>query len=188
MQAAVRDKRHKAYEDFIAVAQHLISSKICKAKTLAIRGGTNGGLLVANAYLMRPDLFGAVHCAMPILDLKRLKKMGGDSSWLDELGDPDTSDWETYMKKYSPYHNLDESVKKYPPILLTGDAWNPRINPGHARKMTKMLWEKGKGKNWPSYYYENVETGPMGAKEHAFVTSLAYDFLHRTLSRSRDNP
>ena len=137
---------------------------------------------------MRPDLFGAVHCAMPILDLKRLKKMGGDSSWLDELGDPDTSDWEKYMKKYSPYHNLDESVKRYPPILLTGDAWNPRINPGHARKMTKMLWEKGKGKNWPSYYYENVEAGPMGAKEHAFVTTMAYDFLHRTLSKSRDNP
>lgn len=182
-QAAVREKRYKAYEDFIAVAEDLISSKICKAKTLAIRGGTNGGLLVANAYLMRPDLFGAVHCAMPVLDLKRLRVMGGDSSWLEELGDPDTSDWERFMKKYSPYHNLDESNKRYPPILLTGDARNSRINPGHARKMIRLLWEMGQGKRWPSYYYENLESGPMDAKQHAFVTTLAYDFLYRTLKR-----
>lgn len=135
---------------------------------------------------MRPDLFGAVHCAMPVLDLKRLKKMGGDSSWLDELGDPETSDWEEFMKKYSPYHNVDESNKKYPPILLTGDARHPQINPGHARKMVKMLWEKGQGKNWPSYYYENVEGGPMEAERHAFVTTLAYDFLLRSLSKNRE--
>lgn len=179
----MRENRKKSLEDFIAVAEDLIATKLCKSKTLAIRGGANGGLLVANAYLARPDLFGAIHCAVPILDLKRLKRMGGDNSWLDELGDPDTSDWVGFMKKYSPYHNLDEANKKYPPILITGDARNPRINPGHARKMTKLLWEKGQGKKWPTYYYENVEGGPTDPKQQAFVTTLAFDFLYKTLSK-----
>ena len=182
----MRENRKKGLDDFIAVAEDLIASKICKPKTLAIRGGANGGLLVANAYLTRPDLFGAVHCALPILDLKRLKKMGGGNSWADELGDPDTQDWDVFMKRYSPYHNIDDSNKKYPPILLTGDSKHPQINPGHARKMTKMLWEKGQGKKWPTYYYENVDYESMDPKNHAFVTTLAYEFLFKTVSKGSD--
>eukprot|EP00934_Nitzschia_sp_Nitz4_P006957 Nitzschia sp. Nitz4//scaffold121_size67750//38071//40463//NITZ4_006071-RA/size67750-augustus-gene-0.123-mRNA-1//1//CDS//3329534360//6947//frame0 len=185
--SATREKRHKAYEDFIAVAEDLIASKVCKAKTLAIRGGSNGGLLVANAYLMRPDLFGAVHCAVPILDLKRYKAMKGTESWAEEFGDPDSSDWDKYLQKISPYHNIDESSKKYPPILFTANTRDPRVHPGHARKMTKKLWEMGQGKKWPTYYYENTESGGVSdAKQYAFMTALAYDFLYMTLSKNSD--
>lgn len=183
MQAAIRENRNKAFEDFIAVAEDLITSKLCKPKSLAIRGGTTGGLLVANAYLMRPDLFGAVHCAVPILDLKRFKIMAGEESWVDEFGDPDTDDWESFMKGYSPYHNIDASAKKYPPILLTANTQDTRVHPGHARKMTKLLWAKGQGKKWPTYYYENIYGGVMDAKQCAFETTLAYDFLFNTLSK-----
>lgn len=189
--AATRDKRHKALEDFIAVAEHLVANKICKAKTLAIRGGAAGGLLVANAYLMRPDLFGAVHSAVPILDMKRFKVMKPADGWVEEFGDPDTGDWSTFLKNYSPYHNIDESSKKYPPILFTANTRDNRIHPGHARKMTKSLWEKGQGKKWPTYYYENM--GPDSAsglktdsEQYAFMTVLAFEFLMATLTKNAE--
>jgi prolyl oligopeptidase len=66
-QAALKANRNKCYEDFVAVAEHLVESKLCSPKTLAIRGGSNGGLLMGNMYTMRPDLFGAIHCAVPLL-------------------------------------------------------------------------------------------------------------------------
>ena len=140
-------------------------------------------MLVANAYLMRPELFGAVHCAAPILDLKRFIMMGGEDSWKDEFGDPETKDWDSFLKKFSPYHNVDQSTKKYPPILLTTNARDAQVHPGHARKMVKLLWEKGQGKKWPAYYYETMEGGSTNAEQYAFVTSLAYEFLFKTLSK-----
>lgn len=140
---------------------------------------------MANAYLMRPDLFGAVHCAVPILDLKRFKAMAGETNWIDEFGDPDTEDWEDYMRNLSPYHNVDDSKKKYPPVLFTSNTRDNRVHPGHARKMAKLLWEKGQGKKWPAYYYENVEMA-MDAKAAAFLTALAYEFLFKTLSKAAE--
>ena len=103
-QAALKEKRHKAYEDFIAVGEHLIASGVCSAKTLGARGGSNGGLLMGNMYTMRPDLFGAIHCAVPLLDMKRYHTLLAGASWMAEYGDPDTSDWE-FLQKYSPYHS-----------------------------------------------------------------------------------
>lgn len=188
MQSAIRENRHKAYEDFIAVAEDLISSKVCKPKTLAIRGGSNGGLLVANMYIMRPDLFGAIHSAVPLLDMKRYKTMGAPSSWISEFGDPDTNDWEEFLQKYSPYHNIDTSNKRYPPILFTTTTQDDRIHPGHARKMTKKLWDLGKGKKWPVYLYESTSEDGSGtdASQHAFMTALAYDFMFSVLSKNAE--
>ena len=70
-QAALKENRNKAYEDFIAVGEDLIAQGYCKPQTLACRGGSNGGLLVANMYVMRPDLWGAIHCAVPLIHMKR---------------------------------------------------------------------------------------------------------------------
>lgn len=140
-------------------------------------------------YVTRPDLFGAVHCACPLLDMKRYNSMSAAGNTLDEFGNPETDDWNKFLKKYSPYHNIDESMKKYPPILFTTNTRDPRVHPGHARKMTKKLWEMGKGKKWPTYLYEMTETsgGPTDdAKQHAFISALAYDFLFSTLSRNAE--
>ncbi len=109
--------------------------------------------------------------------------MSGEESWVDEFGDPDTEDWDAFMKKYSPYHNIDESAKKYPPILLTANTRDTRVHPGHARKMTKLLWAKGQGKKWPTYYYETLDGGAMEVQECAFVTTLAHEFLFKSLSK-----
>eukprot|EP00980_Cylindrotheca_fusiformis_P022953 scaffold9948_cov129-Cylindrotheca_fusiformis.AAC.21 len=188
-QAALKANRNKAYEDFIAVGEHLIESNICKPKTLAIRGGSNGGLLMGNMYTMRPDLFGAIHCAVPLLDMKRFNSLLAGASWMAEYGNPDTSDWDDFLYKYSPYHNIDETVESYPPMLVTTSTRDDRVHPAHARKMVKKLWDLGKDKDWPIYYYENIEGGHGGAadaKQSAFMTSLAYDFMFATLTKNAE--
>lgn len=188
-QAALKANRNKSYEDFIAVAEHLIESNVCKPKTLAIRGGSNGGLLMGNMYTMRPDLFGAIHCAVPLLDMKRYNTLLAGASWMAEYGNPDTSDWEDFLYKYSPYHNIDESIESYPPMLVTTSTRDDRVHPAHARKMVKKLWDLGEGKDWPIYYYENIEGGHGGAadaKQSAFMTSLAYDFMFETLTKNAE--
>lgn len=117
-QAALKEKRHKAYEDFAAVGEDLIANKVCTSKTLAARGGSNGGLLMGMMYTSRPDLFGAIHCAVPLLDMKRFHLLLAGASWCAEYGDPSTSDWDDYLHKYSPYHKIDES-SDYPPMLVS---------------------------------------------------------------------
>jgi len=187
-QAGLKANRHKIYEDFIAVGEDLCSSKICKPATLAARGGSNGGLLMGMMYVMRPDLFGAIHCAVPLLDMKRFHTLLAGASWMAEYGDPDSSDWDDFLHKYSPYHLIDESVDKYPPMLVTTSTRDDRVHPAHARKMVKKLWDLGKDKDWPIYYYENIEGGHGGAadaKQSAFMTSLAYDFMFDTLSKGK---
>jgi prolyl oligopeptidase len=177
-----RGKKTNACQDFIAVAEDLISSKVCSPKSLAIRGGVCGGFLVANAYLSRPDLFTAVHCASPILDLRRLK--GDSEAMVHEFGDPDSGDWEGFMEKLSPFHNIDDSVRKYPHVLFTAVTHDHNINPVHARKMIKKLWDRGIEKKWPAYYFEI--TGTSEAEDYAFITTLAYDFMFKKLTKSKE--
>lgn len=156
-QSALKEKRQACYDDFIAVAEDLIAKGICTPKTLAARGGSNGGLLMGNMYTMRPDLFGAIHCAVPLLDMKRYHTLLAGASWMAEYGDPDTDDWDNFLYKYSPYHNIDASVESYPPMLVTTSTRDDRVHPAHARKMVQKLWDLGKDKDWPVYYYENIE-------------------------------
>ena len=185
-QSALQENRNKSYEDFIAVAEHLIASNVCTPKTLACRGGSNGGLLTGNMLVQAPDLFGAIHIAVPLLDMKRYHKLLAGASWMAEYGDPD-KDWENFLFKYSPYHNIDPTREKYPATLITTSTRDDRVHPAHARKMVKRLHDVGKGKDWPVFYYENIEGGHGGAadsKQEAFMTSLAYDFMWRALTSS----
>ncbi len=156
-QAALKANRNKSYEDFIAVCEDVIAKDICSPATLAIRGGSNGGLLMGNMYTMRPDLFGAIHCAVPLLDMKRYHKLLAGASWMGEYGDPDTDDWKNFLYKYSAYQNIDGSNSKYPPMLVTTSTRDDRVHPGHARKFVKKVEDLGKDKDWPIYYYENIE-------------------------------
>ena len=162
-QAALKENRNKAYEDFIAVGEHLIETGICKPKTLAARGGSNGGLLMGNMYVMRPDLWGAIHCAVPLLDMKRFHTLLAGASWMAEYGNPD-KDWDAFLHQYSPYHNIDAERSSNPPILVTTSTRDDRVHPGHARKFVKKLWDMGEGKDWPVHYYENIE-GKRRTKE-----------------------
>ena len=102
--------------------------------TSGIQGGSNGGLLVGNMLTMRPDLFGAVVCQVPLLDMRRYHKLLAGASWMGEYGNPDDpKEWE-FIRTFSPYHNVKDGVK-YPPTLFTTSTRDDRVHPGHARKM-----------------------------------------------------
>ena len=98
----------------IAVAEELVSTGVTTPERLAVRGGSNGGLLVGNMLTLRPDLFGAVVCAVPLLDMKRYSHLLAGASWMAEYGDPDTADWDAFLKRYSAYHNIQPGASNYP--------------------------------------------------------------------------
>jgi prolyl oligopeptidase len=183
-QAGSREKANSSVEDLVAVAEDLVATKVCSPKTLALRGGSAGAVTVSNAYLSRPDLFGAVHCACPLLDLKRLHSMPCPRNWLDEFGDPDTDHWNEFMKRVSPLQVVDDNVKKYPPALFTTAEQGAIMHPGHARKMVKKLWDKGMGKKWPAFYFETPASATV-EEQYAFATSLAYEFLFKKVTKSK---
>jgi prolyl oligopeptidase len=178
-QAALKDKRHKAYEDFIAVAEDLIARKITSTPHLGILGGSNGGLLMGNMLTMRPDLFGAIVCQVPLLDMQRYHKLLAGASWMGEYGNPDDpAEW-AWLQQYSPYHNVKAGVK-YPRTLFTTSTRDDRVHPGHARKMVARMKEQGHD----VLYYENIEGGHGGAannEQRAFMTALAWTFFAREL-------
>jgi prolyl oligopeptidase len=178
-QAALKANRHKAYEDFVAVAEDLVRRKVTSTPHLGIRGGSNGGLLMGNMYTMRPDLFGAVVCQVPLLDMRRYNVLLAGASWMGEYGNPDDpAEW-AFIQGFSPYHNVKDGVK-YPPMLVTTSTRDDRVHPGHARKMVALLTEKGQD----VLYYENIEGGHGGAannKQAAHMNALAFAFLWKTL-------
>lgn len=178
-QAALRDNRHRAYEDFASVARELIENGITSPSHLGIQGGSNGGLLTGNMLTQYPELFGAVVSQVPLLDMRRYHLLLAGASWVAEYGDPDTpDDWE-FLRTFSPYHLVDPG-RSYPPVLLTTSTRDDRVHPGHARKMTALLREHGKDVT----YWENVEGGHGGASTNdqaAHMASLAYEFLGRHL-------
>lgn len=177
--AARRENRQRAYDDFIAVAEDLIARKITSPAHLGIHGGSNGGLLMGVMLTQRPDLFGAIACAVPLLDMRRYTKLLAGASWADEYGDPDVpSDWE-FIRAYSPYHNVKAGVT-YPPILFTTSTRDDRVHPGHARKMHALLKAHGQD----SLLYENIEGGHGGAATNAqaaHMLALTYTFLWERL-------
>jgi prolyl oligopeptidase len=180
-QAALKEKRLRAYEDFAAVAEDLIARKVTSPERLGIKGGSNGGLLVGNLYAMRPELFGAVVCQVPLLDMRRFNKLLAGASWMGEYGNPDLPEEWAFIKTFSPYHTV-AADRDYPPLLITTSTRDDRVHPGHARKMTARLAEFGKR----VVYYENIEGGHGGAadnKQRAFMDALGWMFLERELSR-----
>ncbi|MCO6458076.1 MAG: S9 family peptidase [Pirellulaceae bacterium] len=178
-QAALKANRHRAYEDFIAVAEDLVRRKVTSPPHLGIRGGSNGGLLVGNMLTIRPDLFGAVVCAVPLLDMQRFHKLLAGASWMAEYGDPDDPEQWEFIRTFSPYHNVRPEAK-YPRTLFTTSTRDDRVHPGHARKMVALMQSQGHD----VLYYENIEGGHGGAannKQSAFMLALAYTFLWQQL-------
>ena len=177
-QAAQRENKQRSYDDFIAVAEDLVRRKITSARHLGIEGGSNGGLLVGAVMVQRPELFNAVVCQVPLLDMKRFHKLLAGASWMAEYGNPDTSDWD-FMQKWSPYQNLDKN-RTYPKVFFNTSTRDDRVHPGHARKMVKRMTDMGK----PVYYFENTEGGHGAAanlNQRAYMWAITYAYLWKTL-------
>lgn len=174
-QSAIKNKRHKSYEDFFSVAEDLINRKITSRKHLGAMGESNGGLLMGVCYTQRPDLFAAINCGVPLLDMHKYHNLSAGASWIAEYGNPDDENDGAYIKSISPYQNIKEK-EDYPVIFLNTSTKDDRVHPGHARKFAAKLHEYGH----PVYYYENILGGHEGAsnfKESAFLHALEMCFF-----------
>ena len=172
--AALLEKRQRAYDDFIAIAEDLIARKVTSPEHLGIRGGSNGGLLTGVMLTQRPDLFKGVIIQVPLLDMRRYHVLLAGASWMAEYGDPDTDDWD-FISAYSPYHNLDPDTD-YPVPFFTTSTRDDRVHPAHARKMVARMNEMGHD----LYYYENTVGGHAGASDYdqqARVEAMIYSYL-----------
>jgi len=136
--AGMFEKKQNVFDDFFAAAEWLIANKYTRPAQLAIRGGSNGGLLVGAALTQRPDLFGAVLCGAPLLDMLRYQKFKVGAFWTTEYGSADDPKQFEYLYRYSPYHRVQKGGK-YPAVMfVTGDS-DTRVDPLHARKMAALL-------------------------------------------------
>lgn len=178
-QAALKADRQRAYDDFAAVAEDLIRRKITSPQHLGIMGGSNGGLLMGVEFTQRPELYNAVVCLVPLLDMKRYNKLLAGASWMAEYGDPDVPEEWAYIGKYSPYHNVKPDAR-YPRVFFYTSTADDRVHPGHARKMAARMEEMGH----KVYYFENMEGGHAAAatnKQQALRTALSFSYLRMQL-------
>ncbi|HEY9315192.1 prolyl oligopeptidase family serine peptidase [Williamsia sp.] len=171
--------RHLVYEDFASVAKDLIARGLTTSEQLAAQGGSNGGLLMGVMLTSYPELFGALVCQVPLLDMKRYHLLLAGASWVAEYGDPDDPEQWEFISKYSPYQLLRRDAD-YPKLLMTTSTRDDRVHPGHARKFVARMEELGHSVS----YYENIEGGHGGAadnKQAAFKSALAYEFLWESI-------
>ena len=177
--AALKENRQRAYDDFAAVAEDLVARQIAKPRRIGIYGDSNGGLLVGVAFEQRPDLYGAVVCEKPLLDMMRYNQLLAGASWVGEYGDPNDPEMREVLLKYSPYQNMQPGTH-YPPVLFYTSTLDDRVHPGHARKLAARMEKLG----YAPTFYEDVEGGhALNANLNQSVRryALVYTFLQRLL-------
>ena len=179
-QAGLKENRHKVFEDFIAIAEDLISSKVTSPSNLGIEGGSNGGLLVSAVTTMRPELFNAVICKVPLTDMLSYHTLLAGASWMDEYGNPDIEADRQVLESYSPLHQLKENVK-YPEMYIFTSTKDDRVHPSHARKFVARLRDL----NQEVFYFENINGGHGGSadlSEESQNLALEYTYLFMKLA------
>ena len=160
--AGMFEKKQNVFDDFIAAAEWLIANKYTNSSRLAISGGSNGGLLVGAALVQRPDLFKAVVCTYPLLDMLRYHKFLMGPFWVSEYGSADNPDQFKYLYAYSPYQNVKKGVKYPATLFITGDS-DTRVAPLHARKMTALL-QADSGSGAPVLLIYDTKLGHSGGR------------------------
>jgi len=173
--AGMLDKKQNVFDDLYAGAEWLIANKYTKPSRIAVEGGSNGGLLVGAALTQRPDLFGAIICTYPLLDMIRYDKFLVAKYWVPEYGSADDSAQFEYLLKYSPYQNVQKGTK-YPAVLFeTGDA-DTRVDPLHARKMTAMV-QANTGSDNPVLLLYDTRAGHSGGRSYdRIIDNLVNEF------------
>ncbi|MEE2522479.1 prolyl oligopeptidase family serine peptidase [Pseudarthrobacter sp. J75] len=179
--AALQENRHRAYEDFAAVAKDLISRGVTSPQRLGCVGGSNGGLLVGNMLTQYPELFGAISCGVPLLDMRRYTKLSAGFSWMAEYGDPDVAEQWEFIRTFSPYHLLRDGVE-YPETFIWTATSDDRVGPVQARKMAARMQAMGIPNVW---FHEALEGGHAGASDNRQAAALqarSQHFLWRVLA------
>jgi prolyl oligopeptidase len=136
--AGMLEKKQNVFDDFISAAEWLIANHYTSPGRLAIYGGSNGGLLTGAALVQRPELFGAVISAVPLLDMLRYQNYLMARYWVPEYGSAEDPEQFGFLKKYSPYQNVKPGLK-YPAVLFTAGENDARVHALHARKMTALM-------------------------------------------------
>ena len=178
--AALKAQRPRAYEDFAAVARDLIKRGVTSPAHLGAEGGSNGGLLMGNMLVGYPELFGAIACEVPLLDMKRYIHLDAGASWIGEYGNPDDPQQWSFIRTFSPYQ-LVKPGQDYPPVLFYTTTSDDRVGPAQARKMAARMQHMGYDNVW---FYENTEGGHgAGAdnKQAAHMHAMAWNFLWQKL-------
>jgi prolyl oligopeptidase len=136
--AGMLEHKQNVFDDFLAAAEWLIRERYTRPERLAIRGGSNGGLLVGAAMVRRPDLFRAVVCQVPLLDMVRYHLFGSGRTWIEEYGSADDPVQFATLFAYSPYHHVKAGTA-YPALLMMSADSDDRVDPMHARKFTAAV-------------------------------------------------
>jgi prolyl oligopeptidase len=160
--AGMFGKKQTVFDDFIAAAEFLITTKYTTSSKLAIDGTSNGGLLVGAAMTQRPDLFRAVVCGYPLLDMLRYQKFFEAPYWVSEYGSTDNPDQFAYLYAYSPYHRVVNGTKYPSALFVTGDG-DTRVAPLHARKMAARL-QAATGSDHPILLLYDTKSGHSGGR------------------------
>ncbi len=174
--------KQNVFDDFISAAEWLIANHYTNTDKLGIAGRSNGGLLVAACMLQRPDLFGAVHCGVPVTDMLRFHKFTAGRYWTTEYGNAECPDHFPFMFAYSPLHNVKPGVT-YPPLLITTAETDDRVMPMHAEKFAATLQAASPGTN-PLLIRIETKAGHGQGKPTGKVIdeySDVYAFFWRTL-------
>jgi prolyl oligopeptidase len=153
-QAALREKRQVAFDDFAAVAEDLFARKVTSPRRLGIYGRSNGGVLTTVSMTQRPELWNAIVIESPLVDMLRYHRLSVGASWIGEYGDPEDPADRAFIARYSAYQNLKPGAK-YPLVYITTNTRDDRVHPGHARKFAAKLQQMGV----PYLYYEQTFGG-----------------------------
>lgn len=182
-EAALKENRQRSFDDFHAVAEDLVRTRVTAKGKIGISGRSNGGVLVGAAMNQRPDLYSAVISGSPLHDMKRYSHLLAGASWMDEYGDPDKPEEWAFLSKYSPYQNHRKGVR-YPAVFFYSSTKDDRVHPGHARKAAARLMEYGNR----VYFHEYLEGGHSVGADHgedAYRAALLNAYLNRELGRRK---
>ena len=173
-EAGMFEHKQNVFEDFFAAGQYLFDQKYTDPQHLAIRGASNGGLLMGAAMTQHPEMFGAISCGYPLLDMIRFQNFLVGKWWTSEYGSSDKADQFTYLLKYSPYHNVHPGTK-YPAIMFTSGDSDTRVDPLHARKMAALVQRENMSDRPILLHYQTVSGHSAGVSITQEVTDLADD-------------
>jgi prolyl oligopeptidase len=178
------DRKQNVFNDFAAAAQYLVRAGWTKPERLGINGGSNGGLLVGAAMTQHPELFGAVVCQVPLLDMLRYHLFGSGKTWVPEYGSADNPDQFQTLRSYSPYHHIHAGLH-YPPLLMMSADHDDRVDPMHARKFAAAMEAAEASSGKPSVLLRiEHNAGHGGADQVRQAIQLSadmYAFLFHTL-------
>ncbi|MDO4998067.1 MAG: prolyl oligopeptidase family serine peptidase [Neisseria sp.] len=177
--AAQGKRKHKSVDDLLAVLHDLCERGFTSPKHIAVQGGSNGGLVVASAFVREPESMGAMVCEVPLTDMLNYADLSAGASWIDEYGDPADPQMREYLANLSPYHQL-ASDKQYPPALISTSLSDDRVHPAHALKFYAKLAQHS-DKTWLYAPETGGHSGNSTQEQTAADLACVLRFLQETI-------